>query len=644
MSHEHWLSPARPSPWPGCVLCVSTDVEWRKNDGSERRETALLSAWGILAVIPQKGVYHVAREAVGYTAAGFWQTVREASLRTKNLWILGHSFRQQAAALELWQQMESGNVRIVGADWRPNAACGGTVSDLSVAGAGVHSPATAQMGPDRVPALPQRVDENPRVRRRSGGNGRGRTGGVCILEDPPVVIELKIDGGGSKITWVDAANYGIDIVRDDAKGLAPVTALADWFIHAASTLHSLGRCGWQSTAGSQAMHLFRSVYHETPTLCHAEPRATTLERAALFGGRCECFRLGRLTGTSSMYDIRSMYPFLMANLSVPVRLRAVHELPDIDALQRLAAAHWTIADVAIETDEPEYPYRDNDAVVYPVGRYWTRLCGEELNHALSAGAVRGVRHAASYETERSLERYARELYALRCRSDARGDTLQSAWLKRLMVALPGKFGQQLCGWEDIPGAESPWEWAEWWSATEAGEPERWRSLAWAVQRQMRGGFSHDSVPAITAAICAGGRRRLAEIMGCAGMEHVYYCDTDAVIVDDYGAESLTLGGWVRPGEWGFLQHVVSSADCEIFGVKHYRIGGRVRAAGESVSGRSGRGAAGTTGAQPSPRQSLRAKTVPADWRAAGKREPVTSRPLANRPPGGRVPTPEKWEW
>lgn len=644
MKYEQWFRTARPSPWPSCVLCVSCEVRWKKGEEDERREACTLAHWNVVAVVGGAKGYSVARTASGTTALSFWEHVRIAAARTKTLWIIGHRFREEAAALNLWSLMESGNVRIVGTDWRSNSAGQGPLPNLSRSGDGGNASTPPQMGTGELRPLPSRMDEKPGIRRRSRGNRQGRKGGVCIIEDPPIVIEFKLDGGSRKITWVDAANYGIDACGEVASPVDRASVLAEWFRNAASTLHSLGKCGWQATAGSQAMHLYRSVYHDTPILSHTEPRATALERNALFGGRCEAYQLGRIPGQSHMYDIRSMYPWIMARLPVPVRLRAVHDALSILSLERLAAEHYCIAEVAIETDEPEYPYRETDNIVYPAGRFWTHLAGAELQHALRAGNVRAVRCAASYESECALGRFAEEIYDRRCRADAVSDGLQSAWLKRLLVSLPGKFAQRSYGWEDVPGAESPWEWAEWYTATKSGEPQRWRSLAWHVQREKTGGFAHGTVPAITVAICAAGRRRLQRCIDAAGRESVYYVDTDALIVDDYGAESLTLGGWVRPGEWGFLQHIISSADTEIFGVKHYRIGGRVREAGLRVRDGGIASECAPKARQPSPRESLRNKDAPAEWREERQSASLTGKTDDPRPPGGRVKTPEKWEW
>lgn len=644
MRYEHFLPAARPSPWPSAVLCVSASALWGAGGMGGAREYATLDSWHVQLCTRHGDGYAVAREASGATAEGFWKLVHEASCRTPRLLIISTEFRAAASVLGLWERMESGYVQIAGSDSRPLQRAGSEVHPVQRDGDDASEALPPEVGGSPLPKLSRVLSQSEGQKQPKRGKRERKSGGICILEDPPIVIEMRVGIGGAKVTWVDAANYGVNLSGASTAARSASTELSAWFIRAASTLHILGPCGWKNTAGSQAMHLFRAQYHETPTLSHTNRDATALESRAIFGGRCECFRLGRIDGNAHLYDIRSMYPYLCATILVPVRLVDARSVRTVVGLVEAVRHHFCIADVAIETDEPEYPYNDGKTVVYPTGRYNTTLCGAELDHALSNGRVRSVRCVALYEAEFALKRYAEALYEARCAADKQGDMALSVWIKRLLVSLPGKFAQRVAAWEDIPGAECPWEWAEWYQLGKSGAPERWRSIAGRIQREAKGGFSDGAVPAITAAICAAGRERLMRVMRCAGVENVYYCDTDSVIVSDYGVENLTLAGWVRPGEWGYLQHVESSADCEIYGVKRYRIGNRVREAGVSAgqSGGIGHGTGG--GNQPWIGWSLRKQQSPADWRES---HPVQRGPGmydSRRESGGSVKTPEVMEW
>lgn len=458
------------------------------------------------------------------------------------------------------------------------------------------------------------------------------------------MLLLSLGGGGSTITWVDAANYGLDGISHSRNGTVTASSLADWFCQAASTLQSLGRCGWQSTAASQAMHLYRSVYHHEPTLCHTHPLATSLERGALFGGRCEPFSLGRVDGPVHLYDFRSLYPYLYSTIPVPVRLAGLHDSDASGAVAAMDGSTYAIAKVDIETDKPRYPYRHERTVTFPTGRFTTYLAGAELRDALQGGNVRKVRRAALYETALSLRGYAESLYAIRQEADTRRDVLLAAYIKRLMNCLHGKFGQSESKWVDRPNEESPYEWAEWWDRLPSGEFQRIRSLAYHVQREEKGGFSHGSVPAIAVAIASAGRSRLMGAIERAGWGNIAYCDTDAIICNDEGAENLAIGGWIEQGEWGKLQHVISAEWAEIYGVKHYRIGDHYRCAGEAMGGRSESVDANVPSVQPGIRQRLSVQLPPADWREEHPYQRGPGRYDRQREPGGRVKPIHIDEW
>lgn len=644
MRYEHWLRAARPSPWPGAVLCLSCDVRWTATALGTGREYANLASWHVQLCTRHGDSYAVSRTASGTTAESFWAVVKTATLRGRNVWIISTEFRAVAAVLELWDRLESGHVRISGKDHR-TARRKDDVLPVRASSAGNTPQPLAEVGGiPRAQQLPAPLAEaqghgGPRARMQRRG-----VSGVCVLEDPPIVLELMGDGWGGKVTWVDAANYGVSIPGAGNTLVQASTAMAFWFIHAASTLHSLGKCGWQATAGSQAMHLYRSVYHATPTLCHTEPRATALERGGLFGGRCEPFRLGKVDGGCHLFDFRAMYPYLYTTTMVPVRLVGVYPTADVATIRDAAPGQWWIAKVDIQTDEPEYPYRAGSTVIYPVGRFTTTLCGAALTGAIASGCVRRIRRLATYESDYALKGYAEGLYQVRCASERLADKPISGWVKRLMNCLHGKFAQTSCFWEDVPGAECPWKLAEWYHRLKSGEFQRRRVIGDRITKEIRGGFAHGTVPAIAAAIASAGRDRLLSAVICAGWQHVYYVDTDAIIMDDTGRDSLIAAGWVRPGEWGYLQHVISATSCDIGGVKRYRIGGRTVEAGRHRPDGTPDGTGGNQATIPGVRERLIRQLPPADWREAHPWQPGPGRYEARRSPGGWVWRVELNEW
>src|ERR1700730_11713116 len=107
MRYEHFLYKSKPSPWPSAMLCVSAEVEWIPSADTPGREICTLQEWHMALCERRERQYVVSRTASGVSPDGFWDAMRVASLRTRNLWIISTRFREVAAVLGLWDRMES---------------------------------------------------------------------------------------------------------------------------------------------------------------------------------------------------------------------------------------------------------------------------------------------------------------------------------------------------------------------------------------------------------------------------------------------------------------------------------------------------------------------------------------------------------
>jgi hypothetical protein len=235
--------------------------------------------------------------------------------------------------------------------------------------------------------------------------------------------------------------------------------------------------------------------------------------------------------------------------------------------------------VTIDTGEPAYPLRRNTDTIYPVGRFTTTLAGPELADALDHNRVKQLHWAAWYEMGRPLSSFCDTIYALRCRAEEEENKPLAAYSKRLLVTLPGKIGQRSKVWEESPKGDGDVLYGEWFGRSTTGFPTRYRSIAGYVQREVDMGFAPDSVPAMASFVTSAGRIRLLQAIRCAGWDHVYYCDTDSLFVDQAGRDRLELGGWIKPGVLGKLQVKSGPGPVEIRGIKYYVEDGRTVCAG-----------------------------------------------------------------
>ncbi|GAH85107.1 unnamed protein product, partial [marine sediment metagenome] len=70
---------------------------------------------------------------------------------------------------------------------------------------------------------------------------------------------------------------------------------------------------WGKTLPSQAFNCYRHRFMPHKIYIHTHEKATALERAGYFGGRCECFQLGYFDdGPFYLLDINSMYPSVIS--------------------------------------------------------------------------------------------------------------------------------------------------------------------------------------------------------------------------------------------------------------------------------------------------------------------------------------------
>jgi hypothetical protein len=411
------------------------------------------------------------------------------------------------------------------------------------------------------------------------GGGKSDAGGYLVLQDPPTVVHARVAGSTGTIHWVDSRNYGVCVGEPELSAAERAQALHGFSVDMIRTLKARGLGGLRDTAGSQAMYSFRKKHLSSVILCHTVRQALDLEAEANYGGRCECYRIGRIEGPIYHYDVRSLYPSVCRDSLLPVRLRGYSDsVPAVVAGHASDLGNW-IAAVTVETPEPAYPVRDGSIVVYPTGRFRTTLAGPELVDAVAHGRVVAWHSAATYDCEPALKSYALEMDHIRLEAESNGNDPLKQWAKALGVCLPGKCGQRDRRWITY----GPWcgfgYYAEWHQRNVAGGFTRWRTVAGITQWEHVGGYHHDAIPAIAATITSAGRMRLLALLRTCGWADAYYCDTDSLFCSLLGSERLVKAGLVRPAEMGCLRLENVYHEMEIRGIKDYTVDGRHVVAG-----------------------------------------------------------------
>lgn len=341
--------------------------------------------------------------------------------------------------------------------------------------------------------------------------------------------------------------------------------------------HNLGTFG--KTLSSQAFNSYRHRFMKNKIYIHTLSPATKLERRSYFGGRTECFFIGKKKGEELYYlDINSFYPYVMRRYEYPTRLTYYNKTATLKQLENFLEEGCTVAEVNLTTSEPSYPVRYNSKTVFPVGTFDAYLCTEGLKRAVRRGEINRVWSLSHYASARIFARYVDYFWKLRQKYREAKNTGWEHITKMFLNYLYGKFGQL--------NDELLWE--------RECDPELiFREVIYhldlgyssvhtcfgGVEREVRLGAGEgiNSFVGIASHVTEYARLLLWKYIKEAGRENVFYCDTDSLIVNREGYEKLRH--LISPGVLGKFKLEEVSTSLEIRGLKDYTFGSRERTKG-----------------------------------------------------------------
>jgi hypothetical protein len=463
-----------------------------------------------------------------------------------------------------------------------------------------------------------------------------------ILGAPPTIVRWGLRDYAFTVVHIDTQNHGAKPSKGWRRGakkwaagpvpwIMPaehavawlaswVAAVGEWHADYTGALDSVGNLPMRVTGALQAQDLFRSIYMQHAITTHDNDAVLKMERAALYGGRCECLYLGRVYGGNAPADVvieppdtvepvaignangptgvslppaplrgiregvghvwhldaNSLYPAVARDAMLPVRLESVHKNVSVATLIDMADNAAVVADVAVRADEPVVPLRLDGRLVFPVGKFRTTLCGPEIKLVAEHGAICACHTVAVYRHAPIYHKFIGRLWEIREKKIAAGDELLARSIKYLMNAGLARWAKRAKEWLSMPDEVCPWPWHQWTRMDPAsGECITWRSFAWHVQREVDMGEPPDSFPAITAYIQSLARVCLWYWMLKAGMEEVLYVDTDSLIVTHVGYDRLVGQNEIDGSQLGALKVVEHANHAEIMGQRCYQIGERL---------------------------------------------------------------------
>ena len=522
--------------YPSMIVGLAVDAERVQPLSGGGCAFEQLAAVGACALQGHRGEYTQECPLSCRGAEAWWRWLRGLLRARMTVWVVGWELIRALTLLGFWERLEMGEYRL--------------------------------------------SDDDPDAPEGSADGARPGWRGQCVVSDPPTVIVCRAGGHPGTIRMVDIRNYGWPsppagrTVQERALGTARL--LAGW----CGVLRARDLGGLQATAASQAWSAYRYRYLRAPVLCHAHPEALGLERAALYSGRCECYRIGRAEGPVCQLDARALYPALCVGQPVPARFKGYQEGGNIDIDRLEGQGHQVIARVDLDTRLPALPCRRDGVTYYPVGRWTAELCGPELRLAAALGAIRRVRAVAWYETSPILDLWARDVLGWRRQAEEEGRPDEAQVHKRLANSLLGRFAARRWRWVPCERPSDRPAWRVWTERCPDGGPYlHHRSIGQTVQHELPLGEQPESVPAVAAWIYSLARVRLWEWIRIAERSDVHYVDTDSLWVTRAGLRRLALAGEVTPGVDGRLRRVARHDWMEIYGLKRYETSEGVHVAG-----------------------------------------------------------------
>lgn len=413
--------------------------------------------------------------------------------------------------------------------------------------------------------------------RKLAGKQAGR-GAMCLSQG---ITELDLRVGNRKIKLLDfdnfavsAQQYSLDLARHRAVDVLRV------FTDLVKALGAVGLSASRTSAPQIGWAKLRQSLGDYEIFTSLDPEIRALERRCYYGGRCEPYRLGEVNQQVYSVDVRGAYAAVCRDENLP--WMPARYFPDGTAVAEASFAGdcMIAADCVVKTDSPLFPVRLHGKTIYPVGRFFTSLCGAEFSAALSLGCVEKITRAVGYYSAPVLRNYAEWYFDARARVAEIDNGRLAGVVKAAFNSSLGflaRQGREWSPWE--PAGSAPW----WFGITvdpdDAGQVVGAHTLAGDSEILRIGSEPRNGAPIVHAAICAAMRVRLAGLMAAARRQNVLYCDTDGILVTKSGLENLAKEHSVFGADYGQAS-VRSDADrCTINGQKNYKLGDKVVCAG-----------------------------------------------------------------
>jgi DNA polymerase type B, organellar and viral len=283
------------------------------------------------------------------------------------------------------------------------------------------------------------------------------------------------------------------------------------------------------TIGSASMKQFKS-FHKFKTVSKGFDK---FHRQFYFGGRCQCFETGVVDMPIKVYDVKSSYPYTMANMEHPIG-----NTTDIGGYIKpdTMFVHWR------GKNFNAVPTRTKTGLDFEVkyGEFYSSI--HEFNAALDVGAIipHKILSAVNFTERMKFTDFVMHFYESRLIAKKHGDKFLELFYKLILNSSYGKFAQNpehYCDSIILPWGEIP------------PEPEyilEYRHDQYAIWSKPA--LKHSYYNVATAASITGGSRSIL-LRGLAGAIKPLYCDTDSIFCASMAGDRVGDEKESRLGHW-----------------------------------------------------------------------------------------------
>jgi hypothetical protein len=287
--------------------------------------------------------------------------------------------------------------------------------------------------------------------------------------------------------------------------------------------------GKKLTVGSASMAELQKV-HSFTLLDAAQDRS--VRENYYHGGRVECYKRGVVKGNFRVYDVNSMYPFVMRTFKHPIGAPVFY------------GKKITPQTCFVSVEGKNYgafPSREKNGLRFDRESGIFHVTIHEWETAIRYGLFvpQRILQTIDFDNQGTFSEFVNKFYSLRVRAKAENDSIHSLYYKYILNSSYGKFGQNPENYFDYQITLSSVCLAETW------EPAYFPNEDYIIWRRKSNEYRFYNV-ATAASITGAARAVLMEAI--ANATGILYCDTDSLICETLSGvafDESELGAWKK---------------------------------------------------------------------------------------------------